>query len=129
MPVPGLVPSILNNTYRLNFTINDQLQNQSFTFIPNDDDIPNEPDERGLLIIYRVSNGEVLEGDSADLIVIDDDTGDLRHICSCYSQISNTMTSSLLLSKCIPLHMHPVNILQLVKLDSLCHPIHSLRMK
>ena len=89
MPVAGLVPSILNDTYRLNFTINDQLQSQSFTFIPNDDNIPNEPDERGLLIIYRVSNGEVLEGDSADLIVIDDDTGDLRHICS-YSQISNT---------------------------------------
>lgn len=69
----GLVPSIPNSTYTVMFPINDLSQSQSFTFVPIDDNIPNEPNEIVSLVFDFISDGRVAEGDSAVIVIIDDD--------------------------------------------------------
>ena len=55
------------------FPVNDMPQSQTFVLMPVDDDIPNEPDEVIQLVFASISDGRVLEGPAADVVILDDD--------------------------------------------------------
>ena len=70
---PGLESSIPNVTYTVNFPVSDSLQSRTFTLIPVDDNVPNEPNEVLDLVFASISDPRVAQGDPAEVIIIDDD--------------------------------------------------------
>ena len=69
----GLVPSRPTINYTLNFPVSGVPQSYTFTLIPLDDSVPNEPNELVRLVFAFISDARVRQGDPADLVIVDDD--------------------------------------------------------
>ena len=70
---PGLEPSIPTDTYTLNFAVSDSPQSQTFTLMPVDDNVPNEPNEVFDIVFASISDPRVAQGDPTEVIIVDDD--------------------------------------------------------
>ena len=72
MPI-GLVSSIPTTTYMVVFPESSVPQSQTFLFTPVDDNVLKESDEQIRLDFSVISDGRVVEGATADVIIVDDD--------------------------------------------------------
>ena len=72
MPI-GLVSSIPTTTYMVVFPESSVPQSQTFLFTPVDDNVPNEPNEQIRLDFSMISDSRVIEGATANVVIIDDD--------------------------------------------------------